>query len=338
MSEGGETVAAALARAAAVLSTAQNVLITSHRRPDGDGCGGMVALTSLLRRQKRTVTLYAPDLVPRRYKWLPLADTAVQRLPPGARFDATVVIDCADLALVESALPPPDARGTLIDLDHHASGHPFGDIPVCDPTAAAAGLLVYRLAEHLGWPIDPAAATGLYVSLISDTGWFRHANTNGESLHVAARLVDCGAAPAAIASRLEERSPPSKLRLLGAALAGLEIAGRGKVGIVTVTQAMIDASGGSWDDIEGLVNWARGADGVVVGVLLTTARGGGSRVSMRGRAEAIDVGQVAMALGGGGHPGAAGCWLPDDLTATRTKVIAALEAALSNSSRSGQAP
>lgn len=319
---------AALARAAAVIDGAGEVLVTSHRRPDGDGCGAMVALTSILRRLGRKVTLLAPDFVPRRYKWLPLADTAVQRWNGTGRFDATVVIDCADEALVEGTLPPPAARGVVVDLDHHASGRPFGDVPVCDPSAASAGVLVVRLADKLGWTIDPDAATGLYVSLISDTGWFRHSNTNGEALHVAARLVDCGAQPAAIASKLEERSSAGKLRLIGAALSGLEVAARGKVAVVTCTQQMVDQSGASWEDIEGLVNWARGVDGVMVGVLLTTARGGGTRVSMRGRLDSIDVGQVAMSLGGGGHPGAAGCWLPEDLAGARARVIAALEAAI----------
>jgi phosphoesterase RecJ-like protein len=288
----------------------------------------MVALTSMIRRAGGKATLFAPDLMPRRYKWLPLADTAVPRLPPTARFDATVVIDCADQTLVDATLPAAALRGTLVDLDHHASGRPFGDVPVCDPSAAAAGVLVVRLADHLGWTIDPDAATGLYVSLISDTGWFRHSNTNGEALHIAARLVECGAQPAVIASRLEDRSSAGKLRLIGAALSGLELAVRGKVAVVSVTQQMVDASGASWEDIEGLVNWARGVDGVTVGVVVTTARGGGTRISMRGRPDAIDLGVVAMAHGGGGHPGAAGCWLPDDLAASKVRVITALEAAI----------
>lgn len=318
----------ALARAAHVIAKAGHVLVTSHRRPDGDGCGAMVALTSMIRRAGGKATLFAPDLMPRRYKWLPLADTAVQRLPAGTRWDATVVIDCADQKLVDPSLPAAELRGTLVDLDHHASGTPFGDVPVCDPSAASAGVLVARVADRLGWTIDKDAAIGLYVSLISDTGWFRHSNTNAEALQVAARLVECGAQPAMIASRLEERSSASKLRLVGLALSGLEVVARGKVAIVAITQQMIDASGGSWDDIEGVVNWARGVEGVMIGVVVTTARGGGTRVSMRGRPDAIDLGQVAMSLGGGGHPGAAGCWLPEDLGPARARVIAALEAAI----------
>ncbi|HEY0192302.1 MAG TPA: DHHA1 domain-containing protein, partial [Kofleriaceae bacterium] len=76
---------------------------------------------------------------------------------------------------------------------------------------------------------------------------------------------------------------------------------------------------------EGMVNWARNVEGVQVGVLLTTAKGGGVRVSMRSRSEKVDVGKVCMTLGGGGHPGAGGCHMPGDLAQVKDRVVRALE-------------
>ena len=329
---GGTTIAERIAEVAARLDTANDVLLASHRRPDGDGTGSMAALAVLLRARGKRATIYAPDLIPRRYKWLPAAKTAVQRLPHDARFDLTVVVDCADPQLLGDTLPAPEQRGALITLDHHASGRPFGDVAICDPSAAACAVLVGRIAQRLHWDIDADAATGLYVSLISDTGGFRHANTNAEALALAAHLVERGAQPHVIAQRLEERSTAGKLRLLGAALTTLELACSGRVALLTVTGEMVDQSGGSWDDTEGLVYWARGVDGVQVGVLITTARGGGVRVSMRSRTDRIDVGAVCMTLGGGGHPGAAGVHLDTDLAGARVRVIAALDSALARPS------
>ena len=43
-------------------------------------------------------------------------------------------------------------------------------------------------AARLGWKLTTEAAVPLYVSVISDTGGFRHANTNAEALHVVARV------------------------------------------------------------------------------------------------------------------------------------------------------
>jgi phosphoesterase RecJ-like protein len=293
----------------------------------------MAGLASLLRAQGKDATIYSVDPIARRYRWLPMIASVTHTVAFDERYDCTVVVDCADVSLLGDALPPPEVCGTLITLDHHASGRPFGDIAVWDPSAAAVGVLVHRIAEHEQWPVTAEAAIPLYVSLISDTGGFRHANTNAEALSVGAELIRAGVVPATIAASLEERPSPGKLRLLGAVLSTLELHCAGRAGVLTVTTDMVDGARASWEDIEGMVNWARNVEGVQVGVLLTTAKGGGVRVSMRSRSERIDVGRVCMGLGGGGHPGAGGCHLNDDLPTTKDKVVRALDAAFNKPAR-----
>ena len=327
------TVEEAMVRACELLRRAERILLTSHRRPDGDGTGSMAGLASLFRARGQTAVIYSVDPIGRRYRWLPLVGTTVHMIPFDERFDCTVVVDCADITLLGDTLPPPEVRGHLITLDHHASGHPFGDIAVWDPTAAAVGVLVHRNAVREGWPITYEAAVPLYVALISETGGFRHANTNAEALSVGAELIRAGVVPSAIAASLEERPSPGKLRLLGAVLATLELHCAGRAGVLSVTTDMVEGARASWEDIEGMVNWARNVDGVQVGVLLTTAKGGGVRVSMRSRSEKVDVGKVCMMLGGGGHPGAGGCHIPGDLVTTKDRVVRALEQAFNRYSR-----
>ncbi len=317
----------AVGKVAALLHSSSRILLTSHRRPDGDGTGSMAGLASLLRARGKHAVIYSMDPISRRYKWLPLVDTTLHELPPGESFDCTVVVDCADITLLGNALPPPDVRGVLVTLDHHASGRPFGDLALWDPSAAAVGVLVSRIAHRLGWPITSEAATPLYVSLISDTGGFRHANTNAEALRVASELVTAGVSPTSVASGLEERPSLNKLRLLGAVLSTLELHCAGRVGMLLVNTEMVERNQASWDDVEGMVNWARNVEGVHVGVMLTTAKGGGVRVSMRSRTDRIDVGRVCMQLGGGGHPGAGGCHLDGEMADARRRVVATLDAA-----------
>jgi phosphoesterase RecJ-like protein len=103
--------------------------------------------------------------------------------------------------------------------------------------------------------------------------------------------------------------------------------------MLTVTTDMVEGARASWEDIEGMVNWARNVEGVQVGVLLTTAKGGGVRVSMRSRSEKVDVGKVCLALGGGGHPGAGGCHIAADLAVTRDRVVRALDQAFNRNAR-----
>jgi len=315
--------------AARLLAGARRVLLTCHLGPDGDAVGSMCALAALLGEKGREVTLYNPDLVPRSLRFLPHAARLVHKLPAAARFDLTVVVDCGDRRLLGERFPAPEVTGPLLVLDHHAAGRPFGDLWLCDPAAASVGVLVARLAAALGWPLPPAAALGIFTSLVADTGSFRYANTNAEAFRLAADLVGAGAvSPWAVAVELGERVPPSRYRLLAAALGGLELCAGGRIALLTVDDKLLAGAKAGWDDLEGLVNYARAVDGVECGVLLTPAREGGTRVSLRSKGGKVDAGAVCLPLGGGGHPGAAGCRLPGTLAEARTQIVAALEAAL----------
>ena len=147
-----------LAEAAERLATAERVMLTCHRGPDGDSIGSMVALNVLLAGQGKSVRMFNRDLVPRHLKWLPRAKRLVHRLKANEKFDVTVVVDCGDRKLLGKGFPSPEVTGPLVVLDHHASGVPFGDIYVCDPEASSVGVMVARMAKHLGWPIDRDAA------------------------------------------------------------------------------------------------------------------------------------------------------------------------------------
>ncbi|HKE14388.1 MAG TPA: DHH family phosphoesterase [Kofleriaceae bacterium] len=318
-----------LERAAEILATADKVMVTCHLGPDGDAVGSMVAMSSLLRQRGAQVTMYNPDLVPRHLKWMPLCKGLAHRLPRSASFAATVVMDCGDAKLLGPDFPPPEVTGKLIVIDHHASGRPFGDVFVCDPDAASVGVLVARLARHLDWPITDEAAIALYVSLVTDTGSFRYANTNAEALRLAADLVERhGVGPWAVSERLSEQGTLARYRLLAAALATLQPVLGGHVVFMTITEVMVKAAEAAWEDSEGMVNYARSIRGVECGVLITPAKRGGVRVSMRSKGHIIDAGAICLSLGGGGHRGAAGCTLPGDLASARATVEAALSAAL----------
>jgi bifunctional oligoribonuclease and PAP phosphatase NrnA len=318
-----------LERAAEILATAEKVLVTCHLGPDGDSVGSMVAMASLLRQRPAQVTLYNPDLVPRYLKWLPLCKGLVHRLPRSATFDATVVMDCGDAKLLGPDFPPPEVTGKLVVIDHHASGRPFGDVFLCDPDAASVGVIVARLAVHLGWPITGDAAVALYVSLVADTGSFRYANTNAEALRLAADLVGHhGVGPWAVSERMTEQGTLGRCRLLAAALATLEPVLGGHVVFMTITEEMVKGASAAWDDTEGMVNYARSIRGVECGVLITPAKRGGVRVSIRSKGHLIDAGEICLALGGGGHRGAAGCTLQGDLPSARAAVEEALARAL----------
>jgi bifunctional oligoribonuclease and PAP phosphatase NrnA len=296
-------------------------LVTGHANPDGDALGSMLATLHGLRTLGKEVVAYDHDPAPRRLAFLPGAESLVTdpaRL--GGPFDATFVHDCGDAHLLGDRFPARAVTGPLVVVDHHSSGNDFGDLSLRDSSAAAVGVIVARLLRALEVPLSPAIAECLWCSLASDTGWFRYASTDAETMRLATACVEAGAVPWDFARRSEESAPPERLALMARVFDTLELVG--STALLTLARATLTATGTTTAEAEGLVGYARALDGIEVGVMLYEQEGG-VRVSLRSKGD-VDVGAVAASLGGGGHRAAAGCFVPGTLAEVRLRVLAAL--------------
>jgi phosphoesterase RecJ-like protein len=188
-------------------------------------------------------------------------------------------------------------------------------------------MIVYRLSEELGLPLDRDKATNIYIGIVADTGNFRYSNTTPEVLRVGSRLIEAGVDGARVASLLFATRPLGALRLLGEALTNLTPELGGKVGLIVLDRAAFARTGADPADIEGVVNYAKHLAGTLVGVLLREVEGGEVKVSLRAEG-GLDVDQVARRFGGGGHKNAAGARVPGPLAAARQAVLAAIAEAL----------
>src|SRR3954467_14872735 len=134
-----------LARVVAALARARTCLVTMHRGPDGDALGSALALAEALRDWGKDVVVYNPDPVPAAFRFLPGADRVVSELGVTQRFDVSVTCDAGDATRLGPDFPPAERRGTLVNLDHHATPPSFGDVNYIDPHAAAVGVLIHRI-------------------------------------------------------------------------------------------------------------------------------------------------------------------------------------------------
>ena len=172
-------------RLVAELRSHHRFLLSTHRAPDGDGIGSMLALAGVLRTLGKEVVLYNPDPVPVRYRFLPGIDSIQQGLSAEQRFDATVVVDVGDKKLLGPQWPGREVTGPVIVLDHHRGHVPFGDLEV-RTDACAVGEMVYELAMSLDVPIDRDMAVCIYAAMTTDTGGFRYASTSPRAMRIAA--------------------------------------------------------------------------------------------------------------------------------------------------------
>jgi phosphoesterase RecJ-like protein len=121
-----------------------------------------------------------------------------------------------------------------------------------------------------------------------------------------------------------------RLKLTGLVLERLQMASGGQVAHTEIRLADYLATGATPADSEDLVNYTRSVAGVEVGLLFMEQPKGGIKVSFRSRAR-VDVARLAEQFGGGGHLRASGATVQGSIEEVRTRVLAAVEAALGGS-------
>lgn len=320
-------------RVARALEEAGRVLVTSHPRPDGDAIGSTVAAARALELMGKQVSSVNVDPVPRRYRFLAGAERITAALPAHP-VDVTLVLDCSDSRLFPAGFFAREGLGRLVVVDHHKTPGDLGEVVLRDPRAAAVGVLLYRIFGRLGVELDRPICDALFCSIMSDTGSFRYQNTDRETLLVAAELVGQGVDPWHISSHLYEDRTEREVRLLSRLLETLTLSPSGRAACLTATRQLLEQVGCEPQDLEGLINYARGIEGVQVALLLRPHQRG-VRVSLRSRG-AVDVSRIAAAFGGGGHHNAAGCVVPGapDVDGLRARLFDEAERAWRETTRS----
>jgi phosphoesterase RecJ-like protein len=302
-------------------------LLTSHSRPDGDAVGSVLALAEVLDQLGCKADVILSDPIPSTYSSLPnlhrIHQTAsANDIDPTGTVPA-ILLECDGIA--RTGLNGLEGR-TLINIDHHASGRPFGSINWIDENACAVAAMVYRIALAAGVKITPSMATCLYAAILSDTGTFTYASTTAHTFAVAHDLAAHGANPSQIARDIYFSNPASKIRLLGIALSNLNT--EGDIAWAWITAEDMDRIGAGAEDCEGVVNYLISIAGVESAVFLREVPDISQfRLSIRSKGK-LDVARIAEHFGGGGHRSASGCTLDGPLDVAIGRILTQLRTGL----------
>lgn len=314
-------------RAVAVLSSSPEVALACHVDPDGDALGSMLALRRLLDgRGVRTAASWGATVaqapagrvtaprgdggegtltVPPQYTFLPglQALTAVAGFP--AAPDVLVCVDTGTPDRLGSLRRAARAAHTVVVLDHHACGDAFGDVRLVDPAAAATAVLVDELVGRMGGELDAAMAECLYVGLVTDTARFQHPSTTPAVMRLAARLLAHGLDASRINRQVWETHSFGYVKVLSRVLDRATLVPSVGLAWTVVLQRDLDECGIAAQETEGLNDVLRAVEVAEVSLVAKEQPGGVWKVSLRSRG-AVNVGDVAARLGGGGHAYAAG--------------------------------
>lgn len=298
---------ASVAEVAAMLAERHvPAIVATHRNPDGDAIGSMLAVARALRATGRDVVMWHPDqpAVPHELEFmLQAGEEVVAELPPDASGRTLFALDCATEGRLTDGRPAAELAGRIVNVDHHHDNGRYGDMNLIDASMSSTAELVLALLDAADLAVTRDVAEPLHIGIVTDTGRLSYSNTSPATLRADARLVETGIDVAGIGRALYENADFGQMRLTGIALTKAERLLDGRL-VVAVLEADDFAVAGS-DDADGIAELLRGTRGAEVGALVRVGHHG-LRASLRAASDRVDVSAIARAEGGGGHPAAAG--------------------------------
>ena len=300
-----------------LLEAAQKIVLCTHVSPDGDTLGSSLGLAMSLIKLGKEVIVYCDDLINKSFSFIPGIEM-VQRPQQGSKLaaDLLVVIDASSFDRIGIVGEVVEYK-QLLNIEHHISNTRFADFLYLDAKAAATGEIMCGLFQEMQWPMNKDIAECFYIAISTDCGSFRYANTTPKTMRAGAWLLEQGVNPNEISDKLDMRSRLT-MEMLAKVLPSLTFEGDGKIAYLTITNDLYNKDANT----DSFVNYPRYIEGVEVAIMFKAVEPQVTRVSMR--SSKVDVAQVALGFGGGGHVRAAGCTIYAPVEEAREQLLAKL--------------
>lgn len=277
------------------------VSIYCHMNSDADTVGSALALAEGLESTGSKVEVVIPTLPDKSVlRALPLFDRYYAETPVG--YPVAVSVDVASSDRLGEHEVLFENTASQIVIDHHISNTLFGDINWVEETSACA-MMIHDLFKYYGVTMTDTMATNLYAGLVTDTGNFRWGNK--ASFQTAAELVGNNDFSHGDWTRLlMDTHGKEWADLIGYALSHIHYMdnafdGQG-MAVVVIPKEMIK----NFDDTRSIVDLIRQVDGYDVSLVMMENESQVYFASLRSKN--VNVSEVAVSLGGGGHFHAAG--------------------------------
>lgn len=290
-------------RAVGLLKEADDILILTHRNPDGDTLGSGYALLRALRKTGKRVKLLNNDVIPEKFAYLYEGTEAED-------FEEKFIVsvDVAEKKLLGDLFAEKYGDRVDLSLDHHESSKHFARETYVEPDSASACEIIYLIIKALGVSVDSDIATCVYTGLSTDTGCFKYSNVTPRTHIIAAELISLGAEHSKINEKMFDTKTFGSIMLEKLCYENLEMFCGGRVAVITVTKKMLSDCGVDKSALDAIKPITRQIEGVGIGITVKEEDSGKAGVSVR-TSEAYDASFICSHFGGGGHIRAGGCEL-----------------------------
>ncbi len=313
-----------------LIKKSKRILLTTHENPDGDGLGSERGIYYHLKEIGKDARIINCSIHPDVYDFLnednifeyydpPFHDSWIKAV------DLVMIFDVGDFARTRAiARLVKKYNLETINIDHHP--HPkknFFSHNIVDLSAAATGCMVYDyLKFSRKSSIDKKSLEGIYTAVMTDTGSFRHSNTDRKCHEIAIECLENNIDTHSIYKNIYENSNKSRMKLMGGVLSQLNYELQGLLAWFVITQEMITKANATNQDVDGFSDLVRSIKGVEIALMIHEKSEESCRINFRSKGNVI-VNDIAKKLGGGGHAFAAGAMVPGTLGDVSEKVLEA---------------
>jgi phosphoesterase RecJ-like protein len=307
-----------------VIKKSSSIAVTFHQSPDGDSLGSATALIFALRKLNKDAYIISKEAFPEVFSYLPnISEVDGNCTNIKENTELLITLDCGDIKRLNANLNFEGKKYIVVNIDHHISNEKFGDINYIDTKAAAVGEIIYDLIQSLGVEIDKYISTGIYTSLLTDTGSFRHSNTTAKTHEVAASLNKTGFDFSSIHRNIFDNKKFNIIKLQGLVINNMYLTANKKICVMKITEEMLKSTQLVEVDSAEFVSLGLKIDTVEVAVLLKE-REDIVKVSLRSK-DYVNVNKIATAFGGGGHIKASGITMNNTLEEAEQILINEIE-------------
>lgn len=307
------------------IQVAERILITTHEYPDADGIGSEISLCLALREYGKECYCINEEPLLERYKYLD-KDNVVHGLKSflsthaAFKADLMIVVDTNTKLRVGKNLESfIGDKLPVLYVDHHpVRGRDLSDHCI-DVTAAATGQIVGEMIQHIGVRFTKKIALPIYTAIIIDTSSFRYPTVSGSTHDLVAKLMSTGINPPEAYNGIYGTKRVGHMHFLASILNTASTNKDETIAWMLMKKEDLDRIGGDVEDTHAFINNLLVLSNIKVAIMF---RDDGDQIKMSLRSSGeYDVGQIAVALGGGGHSHSAATILNRKSAETTDEVI-----------------
>lgn len=306
------------------INKAETIVILTHENPDGDAIGSSLALYNSLKQIGKNPDVIIPEY-PRTFEFLPGADE-IKKESDVEKYDLAISVDCATIKMLNGFVKYFEDAKTRISIDHHSTNTMFGDLNYVSPDAPACAQILLVVLEYFKVDITKEIGTCILAGIITDTGGFKYSGVTAETFEFVAWLANKGINVPKVYRKVLQIKTRANFELNRIAANRLEFYEDGKVAFTYITKEDEEKVNSESGDHEGIVETGRDIEGVEVSIFLRETDKG-CKVSMRSN-EYVNVSDVCLLLGGGGHIRAAGATMQCTIEQAKEKILRQIKAVI----------